>query len=61
MDPDMRLGQAEEDVAVDREMYQCLVGRLIYLFYTRPNIEYAVSMTSQIIHNLREVYLQEAH
>lgn len=31
INPNLKLRQDEEDVAVDREMYQCLVGKLIYL------------------------------
>ena len=34
MDPNVKLGTAEEDTAVDREMFQRLVGKLIYLSHT---------------------------
>ena len=34
MDPNLKLEKAEEDAPVDREMYQRLVGRLIYLSHT---------------------------
>ena len=34
MDPNLKLGKAKEDAPVDREMYQRLVGRLIYLSHT---------------------------
>ena len=46
IDPNHKLGEAKEDVTIDREMYQCLLGRLIYLPHTRPNIAYDVSMIS---------------
>ena len=56
IDPNHKLGEAEEDIAVDREMYQRLVGRLIYLFGTRPDITYVVSVISQFMHSLKEVH-----
>jgi len=38
VDPNTKLGSAEEDITVDKEMYQRLVGKLIYLSHTRPDI-----------------------
>jgi hypothetical protein len=61
MDPNLKLGNTEESVAVDNEMYQRLVGRLIYLSHTRPDIAYAVSMVSQFMHCPKEIHLQAAH
>ena len=46
IDPNHKLGETKEDVAVDREMYQRLVGRLIYLSHTRLDIAYVVSVIS---------------
>ena len=46
VDPNHKLGEAEEDSAVNRESYQCLVGKLIYLSHTRPDIAYVVSVVS---------------
>ena len=42
-------------------MYQRLVGRLIYLSHTRPNIAYAVGVISQFMHNPKETHLQLVH
>ena len=56
IDPNYKLGEAEDDIAVDREMYQRLVGRLIYLFGTRPDITYVVSVISLFMHSLKEVH-----
>ena len=46
---------------VDRIMYQRLVGRLIYLAHTRPDIAYSVSVISQFMHDPREIYLQTTY
>jgi transposase InsO family protein len=53
-----RLEEFPEDVPVDRESYQRLVGRLIYLSHTRPDIAYAVSVVSQFMHNPKETHLR---
>ncbi|XP_023739185.1 uncharacterized mitochondrial protein AtMg00810-like [Lactuca sativa] len=41
----------DNDPPVDREQYQRLVGKLIYLSLTCPNIEYSVSVVSQYMHS----------
>ena len=46
VDPNYELGEAKEDLAVNREMYQYLVGKLIYLSHTRSDIAYVVSVIS---------------
>ena len=44
IDPNHKLGEAKEKPMVDKRMYHRLVGRLIYLAHTRPNIAYSVSV-----------------
>lgn len=44
-------------VPTNKERYQRLVGRLIYLSHTRPNISYAVSVVSQFMHCLSEQHM----
>lgn len=51
-----RLSEALEDKAVDKEMYQRLVEKLIYLSHTRLGIAYSVSVMSQFMHDPREVH-----
>ncbi|GAV76367.1 hypothetical protein CFOL_v3_19842, partial [Cephalotus follicularis] len=43
--------QAEVGKPCDRGRYQRLVGKLIYLAHTRPDIAYAVSVVRQYMHN----------
>lgn len=50
MDPKQSLHEIEDDLLPDPHTYQRLVGRLIYLTLTRPDIAFAVSMVSQFMH-----------
>jgi hypothetical protein len=42
---------------VDRERYQRLVGRLIYLCHTHPDISFAVSVVSHYMHDPRKDHM----
>ena len=42
---------------VDKGRYQKLVGRLMYLAHTRPDLAYALSIVSQFMHNLAEQHM----
>jgi hypothetical protein len=42
---------------VDRECYQRMVGKLIYLSHTRPDIAFAVSTVSQFMHDPRSSHM----
>ncbi|RVW44140.1 Retrovirus-related Pol polyprotein from transposon RE1 [Vitis vinifera] len=46
---------------VDRERYQRLVGRPIYLSHTRPDIAFAVSVVSQYMHSPKESHLEAVY
>ena len=61
MDPNHKLGEAIEEPMVNKRMYQRLVGRLIYLAHTRPDISYSVSVISQFMHDPREPHLQATY
>ncbi|RDX81331.1 Copia protein, partial [Mucuna pruriens] len=61
MDPNNKLGEAQEEPTVDKQMYQRLMGKLIYLAYTKPDIAYLVSVISHYMHNPRESHLQAAY
>jgi hypothetical protein len=43
---------------VNKKTYQRLVGRLIYLCHTRPDISYAVSVVSRYMHDPRKEHLE---
>jgi Reverse transcriptase (RNA-dependent DNA polymerase) len=46
---------------VDRGQYQHLVGRLLYLAHTRPNIVYAVSVVSRYMHDPRVPHQEDVY
>ena len=46
-----------DQVPTNRDRYQRLVGRLIYLSHTRPDIAYAVSVVSQFMHSPSEAHM----
>ncbi|KAI3421371.1 uncharacterized protein J3R85_012404 [Psidium guajava] len=51
IEPNVKLQPAKAEIVKDRERYQRLVGRLIYLSHTRPDIAFSVSMVSQFMHS----------
>ncbi|KAI9193816.1 hypothetical protein LWI28_000412 [Acer negundo] len=51
IEPNLKLEATKPESQVDREQYQRLVGKLIYLAHTRPNISFAVNMMSQFMHS----------
>jgi hypothetical protein len=56
IDPNHKLCTESSD-PVNKEMYQRLVGKLIYLCHTRPDISYAVSVVSRYMHDPRSGHL----
>jgi hypothetical protein len=56
-----RLGEDIDDNPIDRERYQKLVRKLIYLSHTRPDIAYAVSVVSQFMHAPYEKHMEAMH
>ena len=61
IDPNKKLGDIQQGTLVDVQQYQRLVGRLIYLSHTRPDIAFAVSMVSQFMHRPYKENLEAAY
>ena len=55
-----RLAHATGDFLVDPEPYRRLLGRLIYLVVTRPDLAYAVHIISQFMHQPRQEHWEAA-
>ncbi|KAM1763339.1 hypothetical protein ACFX11_002688 [Malus domestica] len=53
----MKLGIDQNQVPVDKGKYQRLVGRLMYLAHTRPDLAHALSVISQYMHNPGEQHM----
>ena len=56
-----KLRADETEALVDPESYQRLVGKLIYLTHTRPDIAYTVGVLNQFMHTPRVSHLHTAH
>ncbi|XP_042988864.1 uncharacterized mitochondrial protein AtMg00810-like [Carya illinoinensis] len=56
-----KLSHSPSDLLKDPTSYRMLIGRLIYLTITRPDISYAVSILSQFMDRLSEIHMQAAH
>ena len=59
--PNQKLGDDKEGVPVNTARYQKLVGKLIYLSHTRPDIAFAVSLVSQFMHSPSEKHLEAVY
>lgn len=53
IEPNLKLQHARIENVVNIDQFQRLVGRLIYLSHTRPDIAFAVSRVSQFMHSPR--------
>ena len=51
MDPNLKLMADQRGIYPDPERYRRLVGKLIYLTITRPDISFAVGVVSQFMQN----------
>ncbi|KAK3009342.1 hypothetical protein RJ639_013424 [Escallonia herrerae] len=61
IEPNHRLAEFMEGEPTDKGMYQRLVGKLINLSHTRPDIAYAVSVVSQFMQNPKDVHFHAVY
>ncbi|GJZ31441.1 putative RNA-directed DNA polymerase [Tanacetum coccineum] len=60
MEQNLRLGKCETDKQVDGNQYRRLIGRLLYLQATRPDITYTVNILSQFVGDPRQSHMDAA-
>ncbi|GAA0139231.1 hypothetical protein LIER_32388 [Lithospermum erythrorhizon] len=60
MEPNHKLGESTNEVLANSEQYMQLVGRLLYLSYTRPDPAYSVHILSQFMQNQRQAHWNAA-
>jgi hypothetical protein len=57
MEENLKLCVHSNQVLANKERYQRLVGRLMYLAHTQPNLAYALSVVSQFMHSPSEEHM----
>jgi Reverse transcriptase (RNA-dependent DNA polymerase) len=57
MEQNLKLRINSEHSKINKERCQRLIGKLIYLSHTRPDIAYAVGIISQFMHNPSEDHM----
>lgn len=55
----MKFGNLKTNKSVNKQRFQRLVGKLIYLSHTRPDISFTLSYVSQFIHAPTEEHMTE--
>lgn len=61
VDCNSKLCEDDGERLIDVGRYQRLVGKLIYLSLTRPNISFVVGLVSQFMHSPTTVHLEVAY
>jgi hypothetical protein len=57
LEQNVKLSADEGDLVEDTTMYRCIVGSLIYMTITRPDLSYAVGVVSQFMQTPRKPHL----
>ncbi|XP_043717779.1 uncharacterized mitochondrial protein AtMg00810-like [Telopea speciosissima] len=61
MEQNLKISDASGPILNDPAPYRRLVGRLIYLTITRPDIVHTINILSQFMHQPRQPHLDAAH
>lgn len=61
MEVNLKLSKDEGESIEDLAMYRKIVGRLLYLTITRPNVSYAVNRLSLFMSDPKEPHLEAAY
>ena len=60
MEQNLQFKKDDEDVRVDANKYRRLIGRLLYLQATRPDLTYSVNVLSQFVSDPRQKHMDAA-
>ena len=61
MDPNIHLNASDGELVPDSSSYRRLIGKLLYLTLSRPDIGFAVHQLSQYVSQPRTPHLKDAH
>ena len=61
MDPNVKFSQDEGDLLDDPSMYRRMIGKLLYLTITRPDLSFSVNRLSQFLAKPRIPHLQAGY
>ena len=61
IEPNLKLQPSNVEEVANKKQYQRLMGRLIYLSHTHPDIAFAVNMVSQFMHSPNQEHFNDVY